>query len=575
MKKAKLYYSLPLLTGIALTGCNGLNKMVKNAPLVKYEVTPNPLELRGDSVAISIKATYPVKYFGKKVVATVTPYIKTSTGEKDFKDVTVDGEKVVNATNKVDYKTGGSVIYTDKIAYTPDMKVSDVMIKAKGTVGKTSKDIPATKIADATIVTQQLVKADEKPIMAPDSFKKVIPVPFNSNIFYPINNANVNAALKNKKAGLSNPDEMKSMSDFIKDGMGRAYTFTGANIMAYASPDGPMPLNEKLATNRGASSNKYLKDAMKKMKLSDSTMNFYNVNHVAEDWDGLKALLQASNMTQKDMIIRIVESNSGDARTHEMKNMGKAFTEIAETMLPKLRRSRVTINAEKRSRTDEQILTLAKSTPDSLDSEELLYGVGNLTQDNALRMTIYKTAAAKYPNDWRAANNLGATQIIAKDAASAKANFEKANSLSANNPVVLNNLGAVAALGSDWKKAADYYNQAKGAGKEVNENIAILDIMHGDYSSAVSNYGDSKEFNAALAQLLNGDKDGSLATLNASPDASTGIGYYLKAVIAARKGDKSGALSNLKSAISADATFRTWAKEDREFIKFQSDVNSL
>src|SRR4051812_21194025 len=186
MKRSTLYY-LSLAAAVALSGCNGLNKMVKNYQQVKYEVTPNPLELKGDSVSISVKATYPEKYFGKKVNAAVTPYIKTASGEKPFKDVIVMGEKVENATNKVEYKKGGTVTYSDKIAYSPDMKMSEVWVKAKGTVGKKSKDIPGMKIADATIVTQQLVRGEDvKTIAAPDSFKKVIPVPYTANIYFPI-----------------------------------------------------------------------------------------------------------------------------------------------------------------------------------------------------------------------------------------------------------------------------------------------------------------------------------------------------------------------------------------------------
>lgn len=576
MKKLKLYVALPMVAMVALAGCNGLSKMVKNYQQVKYEVTPNPLELKGDSVAIAVKVTYPEKYFGKKVNAAVTPYIKTSTGEKNFKDVIVMGEKVENATNKVEYKKGGTVTYMDKMAYSPDMKVSEVWVKAKGTAGSKSKDIPAMKIADATIVTQQLVRADDaKAIMAPDAFKKVIPVPYTGTMYFPINSATYSASFKHKKAGFSNPDEMKWMKDTLKFGKAAGYDYSkGVSIMAYASPDGPTALNEKLATNRGASAGKAYKESVKKMK--DSTlMNVSSTNHVAEDWEGLKALLQTSSMTQKDMIIRVVESNSGDERDRQMKLMGKVYSEIAETMLPKLRRAVITINSEKKSRTDEQILALAKSSPDSLDNEELLYAAGKLTQDDALRLSLYQTAVKKYPNDWRAANNLGGAQLKAKNNAGAKENLDKANSLSPNNPAVLNNLGALASHTGDYKKAAEYYSQAGGAGDEVNQNLAILDIMKGDYASAVSKYGDSKEFNAALAKLLNGDKDGAMNTLMASPDASTGIGHYLMAVIEARKGNKDASITHLKSAISADAQFRKWANEDREFIKFESEVKAL
>ena len=51
------------------------------------------------------------------------------------------------------YKTGGSFNYTDKIAYTPDMAAADVMVKATGMKGKTTKELGSIKVADGTIVT--------------------------------------------------------------------------------------------------------------------------------------------------------------------------------------------------------------------------------------------------------------------------------------------------------------------------------------------------------------------------------------------------------------------------------------
>src|SRR6185503_13534835 len=113
-------YSYPLSVlaiAVALAGCNGLGKMSKNANLVKYEVTPNPLEMHGDSVAINIKGTYPPKYFAKKVSLTVTPVVKSAQGEKSFRPITIVGEKVEGAGTKVNSTAGGSFTYTDKIPY--------------------------------------------------------------------------------------------------------------------------------------------------------------------------------------------------------------------------------------------------------------------------------------------------------------------------------------------------------------------------------------------------------------------------------------------------------------------------
>ena len=138
------YYKIISLFVIsaAIAGCNGLGKMSKNAGTVKYEVTPNPLEMHGDSVAIAVKGTYPPKYFAKKVTLTITPTLKSASGEKSFKSINIVGEKVEGNGTKINMKAGGNFTYTDKMAYTPDLRASDVMVNIKGMKGKTEKVLP-------------------------------------------------------------------------------------------------------------------------------------------------------------------------------------------------------------------------------------------------------------------------------------------------------------------------------------------------------------------------------------------------------------------------------------------------
>ncbi len=563
-----------LLLAAAVVGCNGLGKMAKNASLVKYEVTPNPLEVHGDSVAISVKGSYPAKYFAKKVDLTVTPVVKTATGEHAFKSTTQVGEKSVTAGNKINMKAGGNFSYSDKIAYTPDMRAGDVMIKIKGAQGKKSQDFPPVKIADATIATPMLVKADEKTIAAKDKFQKVVPVNFNGQIYYLIMTSNVNQNFKVKNCNINNKPEFAILDSAIKAMSVAPYAMKNISIMGYASPDGKERLNSGLADSRARSSMKYLMGNFKKMKMQQGQdSSYYTRSSTSEDWQGFQQLMQSSSMPQKDMILRIVASNTDvDAREMEIKKMGKAFTEIAENVLPKLRRSAITINADKMSRTDEQISALAISNPDSLSVEEILYA-GTLTTDDAKKLTIYKSAERIYPQDWRCSNNVGMMTFISGDVDGAMSEFNKADALSANNTVVKNNLGACYSRKGDRKNAALNYASASGAGTEVNENMGILNIKEGNYSMAVSNYGSSQSFNAALAKLLSGDKDGAMSTLDASPDKDSAIGLYLKAVISARKGDANGVVSNLKASIAKDNKMKVMAQDDREFIKWFNDAS--
>ena len=562
-----------ILLGFAVAGCNGLGKMAKNFNQVKYEVTPNPLELHGDSVAIAIKGTYPAKYFAKKVDATVTPSVKSSTADHPFKSVTNVGEKSTTAGNKVNYKTGGSFTYSDKIAYTADMKAADVMIKASGTKGKTTKDLGSMKIADGTIVTPLLVRSDEQVISGKDQFQRITPATYAGTMYYLINTSTVNQNFKVKQCNISNKAEFNNLDSAVKAMTMAPYSLKGISIMGYASPDGTEKINADLSVNRAKASAKYLSGVFKKLKMKISPdSSFFATSNTNEDWGGFQQLMQSSDMAQKDMILRIVSSNSdAEAREMEIKKMGKAYTEIAEGVLPKLRRSAITLNGEKTGRSDEQISALAKSsTPDSLSVEEILYAA-TLTQDNAEKLSIYRTAERLYPQEWRAANNVGTMLFMSGDIDGAMTEFTKADQLSAGNTTVKNNLGACYSRKGDRANATMMYAAAAGAGPEVNQNQGILDIRNGNYGSAVSNYSNTNSFNAALAKLLSGDKDGAMSTIDASPDKETAAGYYLKAIISARKGDASGVVANLKSSVEKDATMKAMAAEDREFIKWFND----
>jgi Flp pilus assembly protein TadD len=288
----------------------------------------------------------------------------------------------------------------------------------------------------------------------------------------------------------------------------------------------------------------------------------------SEDWPGFQREMEQSDIAMKDVILRVVASNSDpEAREMEIKKMGQAYTEIADRILPRLRKSDITFNADKTGRSDEQISALAISNPDILTAEELLYA-GTLTTDLNTQQTIYTSAERIYPQDYRVANNLGVVKFQLGDKDAAMRQFEKANQLQADNTIVANNMGAVYMTRGDRAKATSSYAAAKGAGSEVGENMAAVDILNGKYSSAVSNCGGANTFNCALAKLLNGDQNGAMSTLEASPDKDTAIGHYLKAVISARKNDATGVVSNLQASVSKDNAMRAMAKDDREFIKW-------
>lgn len=563
MKKDTLKALALLLGGSVLfSGCDGLGKMIKKANLITYNVTPKPLEAHGDSIALSITVKYPEKMFYKKAIVAITPTLKYNGGEKALKTFNAVGEGAVGNGTKITSATGGSVSYSDKIAYVPGMDVADLNLKASATVGtKPAKDLPVIKIADGTIITPMLVKNDEKAMLGKDNFTKVTPVSANANIYFIVNQSNV-------RPSELNSEEVKALRTFIKDGVSKGYTFKGMSVSAYASPDGEQALNGNLAENRAKESIKALQAEFKKSKSPVGTdAAFYNVQTTAEDWAGFEAAMQASSLPDKDLVLRVLTMYTDlDQREKEIKNMAKTYTEISDKILPKLRRSVLTLNAEQNSRTDEEITRMAGASPDSLSVEEMLYAA-TLTTDWNAKLNIYKTAEAKYSSDWRTSNNVGYVYLMQNKVNDAKIQFEKADQLSPNNPVIKNNLGVVSRWLGDRTKAMEYYTAA-GTGSEVSYNMGVLNIILGNYEAAVANFGTENTFNAALAKLLSGTTESALSTIDASKENDEALSYYLKAIVGARTNKTDLLVNNLKIAIGKDASLKAKAKDDREFLKY-------
>jgi tetratricopeptide (TPR) repeat protein len=568
MKKSKLnILGLAVLAAFGLASCTGLNKMAKKEALVQYSVTPNPAEMHGDSVAVTITVNYPAKYFGKKVVLNVQPQL----GDHKFKQVTLLGEKAEGTGTKIAYKTGGSYTYTDKQPYTPDMLDADLKVNATGNVKNKSKEMPARVVGHGTIITPYLMKNDDKAIIGKDKFEKTTPMTVTGQTNFVISST----TYVNKK-GMKD-EGMKPVNDFTKaNGNNPNYEIKNITISSYASPDGESGSNANLAEDRFEKSKKDMmaqsKDKKQPFPAGQNDAG-YQKQTVAEDWPGFQTAVAASSIPDKDLILRVLSQYTDDAqREREIKNMAETYEVLKVDILPSLRRSVYTVNVIKHNRTDEQILALARTTYDSLSVEEMLYAA-TLTTDLNEKLTFYKNAEKKYPGDWRTSNNVGCIYLQQNKLSDAKAQFNKAAGLSPNNPIIMNNQAIVMRWEGDRKTARETLNKAKSAGSEVSYNLGLIDIQDGKYADALTNFGAAKSFNVGLAKVLSGDLDGAAGTIDASSEKEDALSYYLKAIIGARKGNKDMLINNLRTATQKDPSLKTKAKTDVEFLKYRDDAD--
>ena len=552
------------IAGLTLAGCSGLGKMAKNAPTVSYNVDPSPLIVRGDSVELNVTGQYPEKYFSKKATVEVTPVLVYPNGEQAYEAAYYQGEDAAGNYKVISYEAPTSFSYNDRIAYTPDMESSDLFLRVTGSQGKKSKVFEPYALAKGVRTTPYLMQNDDKVILAKDNYVRITNHEQYAVINYLINSSVV-------RAGELKDQDMKDMAAFVKAAAADDRTeLSGSLIEAYASPDGELSLNENLANDRAKSAHKVVGDQLKKNKIEHKE-DFCQEMGKGEDWDGFKQKMEASDIKDKDLIIRILQMYSDPVkREQEIKNLAATYKVVANEILPQLRRSQIHLKYKKIGYSDEEILALAKSNPDTLNVEEILYA-GKLSNNLDEKLRVYMIAERNFPNDYRGANNVGYVLMMMGKSAQAKGQFEKALGIK-NNPISSNNLGAIVRQEGNRDEAMELFKQGASAGAEVNYNMGLVDIQNGNYSSAITNFGSEKTFNVALAKMLNGDNDGASEALNASADKDSAMGYYLAAIIAARNGDAAAVKENVDKAAALDANLATKAAADLEFMKFWDNL---
>jgi Flp pilus assembly protein TadD/outer membrane protein OmpA-like peptidoglycan-associated protein len=556
--------SLSLLSVIAIALLTSCGSSVQPE---KITVNPNPLTVVGNQVEAEITGTFPVKKFAKNAVLTVTPVLKYQGGEAVGKSVVYVGEKAKENGQVIAYKEGGKYTQVATFDYIPAMAKSELYLRFTAKSGKKVVELPEIKIADGVISTAKLAVANAeevKPQITADKFQRIIQEVQEADIRFLIQQTTLrNSELKSQ--------EMKDLHAAIKEAdQAENKAINKIEVAGYASPDGTMDLNNKLADARQAKAEKYLQKQLKKAKVAADIES----NVTAEDWEGFQKAMEASNIQDKELVLRVLSMYTDpEEREAQIKNLSAVYKSIADEVLPALRRSRLILTTDLIGKSDEEIATLAKNDPAALSVDELLYAA-TLTNIAAEKVAIYNKVSQIYPQDYRSYNNIGMINFAQGNVAEARRCFAKALQLEPNNPDVNYNAGIAAMAENDIQQAEQHLAKAAGTQADLNAAMGTLYTMKGDYAAAKSAYGQTATNNAAVQQILNEDYAAARQTLArvAKPNATTA---YLTAIVGARTNDRDAVYSNLKLAIQRDAKMKEKAQNDIEFAKYQKDEQFL
>ena len=557
MKKLVFLSAVAVAT---LTSCGGkLGKLSAD----NFKVVPNPLVAESGQVPATINGMFPEKYMAKKAVVTVTPELRftdngVATAVKG-QSATFQGEKVLGNDQSISYKVGGHYTMKANFAYQPAMQKSDLYLTFNARVGKKEVQVPAVKVATGVIATSELYRStitSANPCTSQDAFQRVNEQKFDATIKFLIQQAE----LRKSELKSNSVQEFTSLLKRIaKDQEG--LNINNVEISAYASPDGGVSLNEKLANKRQKNTESYVKKQMKAAKIDANLSSQYT----AQDWEGFQELVKASNIQDKDVILRVLSMyQDPQEREQQIKNMSQGFRELADGILPELRRARMTINYETIGRDDDQIFAQYKEDASKLSVEELLYAA-SIADTDAQREDILKTTTNLYREDSRAYNNLAVLAMQKGNNAEAQKYLSMARTLDTKNAEANANMGLLALQQGDAKTAEDYISRAAGA-NNLAEALGNLHLAQGNYALAQQDFAGVNSNSAALAQLLNKDYARATQTLAnvKNPDAMTD---YLNAIVNARQGNNDAAASYLRSAIQKDPKLAQFAANDLELSK--------
>ncbi|CCX48905.1 MAG: tetratricopeptide repeat protein [Muribaculaceae bacterium] len=549
-------YSLMMAGVVLLSSCNGKMNPFKAD---YFSTNPNPLEVVGEQVPATVSGNVPSKFFKKNAAVTITPVLVYAGQESMGAPVTYQGEKVRGNDPVVSYENGGQLTVPVSYAYQPDMLKSELYLAFNVKQGNKQYVLPRVKVADGVIATATMADAATvNPALAADKFQRIINEKYSADIRFLINQANLRQSeLKsqavadfNKNLNAANADSSRVIEEI--------------NISSYASPEGSLDLNTRLAENREKNTSAYLQNQLKKDKITE--FGELTAQFTPEDWEGFQKLVGQSNIQDKDLILSVLSMyKDPEQREKEIRNFASVFEVLADEILPQLRYSRITASVNVIGKSDEEIARLAENNPSALTVDELLYAA-TLTNDNNRKKAIYQDVTRLYPNDYRGYNNLGMTQYINKDYEAALASFNQAAKRAPESSEVNMNRGLVSLLNKDYRAAANSLGSAAGL-PEAGEAMGVYYLQQGDYPAAVKAFGSAKTNNAALAQILTKDYSTANRTLEAvaNPDATT---YYLNAVLGARTNNADKVMTNLRKAIKLDDSLANKALNDLEFAKF-------
>lgn len=546
MKRIFKIFALCGLVVAAASCSKSRAEQMKLAENVKVSCTPEVLALVGDKIPAEITVTYPAKYFHPKATLEVTPVLVYEGGEQAAQTFTYQGEKVKDNYTVVAYG-GGTVKESVSFKYAKGVEKSYLELRSVAYYNGKPIEIPAIKVADGCNVTQMLATTGGEYEFKKDAYQDVIKESAEGQILYDYNSANV----KNSQLRSSSVKELQAALEEIESDP--RYTVTGTRVVAYASPEGGQEYNAKLSDKRAASAKKVWKKVTGGMEADN-----LEIKSMGQDWEGFQEAVQKSDISDKELILRVLSMYSDPAvRESEIRNMSQVYTEINKNVFPELRRARFIADVDYQNFSEAELEELSRKAIDVLDEEALLR-VAAKADDPARKAELYKVAVKKFGSD-RANFNLA---VLALNEGKIDDAAKYLGAVKDADADVVNAKGVCELRKGNYDAAAKLFKQSGTT--EAKANLGTVSLLEGKYSEAASELAGTGSHNTAVAYILAGQLDKASAAITCNCPRSN----YLRAIIAARKGNASDVAKYLEIA-KKNPELKARAEKDVEFANYR------
>ena len=542
-----LFAALAALALVSVSCAKTKAEQMAMAQNIDIRCTPEVLECVAGEIPVSISVTYPKGYMQPLATIDVTPVLVYEGGEIAGETYRYQGEKVKD-NYKVIPVAGGTVTEQLRFPFRDGCQRSHLELRSHVYYKGHQYEVPVVKVADGCLVTYALADLGGLYARKDDGYQAVIRQEAEGRILYDVNSATVKGS-ELRSGSIS--DMQQELRDWEADSRVRV---KGTRIEAYASPEGGQDYNARLSDKRAASA----RQAWKKI-ADDKDAPDVAVKSLGQDWEGFQEAVAQSDIRDRELILRVLSMYSDPAvRESEIRNLSQVYTEINKKVFPELRRARFVTEGEWQNYTDAELREMAQRGLAGLDEPSLLHLAATAT-DAGEQEVYLKAAVNQYDSDV-ARYNLACLYLDMGKVSLAGAYLGKIKQPDAD---VMNAVGVVAMRNEDFGQAARCFRNAEKA--EAAENLALLDILQGNYAAAARKLDGCRGDNAAIAHLLVGD-------LRKAETALSGTGAraeYIRAIIAARKGDTAGVKKYLASVQEKDAALAQRAQNDIEFSAFE------